>query len=373
MTTELVDADTTRDSPERIKAREAARKAWKTIREKRMRERIILTPPLELLDYGISQISDKPTLSLIRTSKGKGIVCEFDKTPANICCGKFWELRWGFGCPFDCNYCYLRGTSRGNMRPRYIRVELVLEALNQIFNDPSFNDGKPALFNSGELSDSWMNPRIMIQIVDKFEEQSRHRLFTLTKFGCKSEMLSLLLAKKRNQTVTAFSINPSTVARLYERAAHPPAERIEAAKRLSNAGYDTRLRIDPIFPIEGWKEAYSELITMILTAFTPNRIILGTPRGLWKTIVFARKAGVDMSWTKYFAEGETGWGKKLPFEKRLEIYNFMFDTLESQGFPKDKVTICKEEMNMWQACGRPVKPLTCNCYGRIEESDGVAD
>jgi spore photoproduct lyase len=249
------------------------------------------------------------------------------------------------------------------MKPRYMPVELVLEALNQIFNDSTFNEGRPAMFNSGELSDSWMNPRIMIQIVDKFEEQNRHKLFTLTKFGNKSEMLQLLLSKKRNQTVTAFSVNPPAVAKLYERAAHPPNERIEAARCLSNAGYDTRLRIDPIFPIDGWRAHYSELITMILNAFSPNRIILGTPRGLWKTIVFAKKAGVDMSWTNYFAEGETGWGKKLSFERRQEIYRFMFDTLASRGFPQEKVTLCKEEMSMWQTLERPVKPLTCNCYG----------
>jgi len=329
-----------------------------------MRDRIILTPPLDLLgDYGVAQVSDKPSVSVVRTSKGKGIVCQFDKTPANICCGKFWELRWGFGCPFDCNYCYLRGTSRGNMKPRYVRVDLVLEALDQIFSDSSFNNGKPATFNSGELSDSWMNPRLMIQIADKFEEQRKHRLFTLTKFGCKSEMLHFLLTKKRNQTVTAFSVNPPAVARLYERAAHLPSERIEAAKCLSNAGYDTRLRIDPIFPIDGWKEHYSDLISMILSTFTPNRIILGTPRGLWKTIVFAQKAGVDMSWTNYFSNTETGWGKKLPFDKRLEIYRFMYNQLESLGFPKEKVTMCKEETSMWQTMSLSFRELTCNCYG----------
>ena len=359
--TELVDVDTTKESPETVKAREAAKKAWKTIRTKRMRERVILTPPLDLL----KQVSERPSVSTVRTSYGKDIICQFDKTPANICCGKFWELRWGFGCPFDCNYCYLRGTSRGNMKPRYIRVELILEALNQIFADPTFNEGRLAIFNSGELSDSWMNPKIMIQIVDKFEEQDRHRLFTLTKFGSKSEMLRLLLQEKRKQTVTAFSVNPPAVAKLYERAAHPPAERIEAAKQLSNGGYDTRLRIDPIFPIEGWRQRYSELITTILDAFAPNRIILGTPRGLWKTIVFAQKADVDMSWTNYFAERETGWGKKLPFEKRLEIYQFMYNALQKQGFPNEKITICKEEMSMWKALGRPVKPLTCNCYGGL--------
>jgi spore photoproduct lyase-like protein len=252
------------------------------------------------------------------------------------------------------------------MRPRYVRVELVLDALNKIFSDSSFNDGRPALFNSGELSDSWMNPNMMIQVVDKFEEQNKHKLFTLTKFGSRSGMLPLLLEKTRKQTVTAFSINPTAVAKLYERAAHSPQERIEAAAQLSKAGYDVRIRIDPIFPIEGWQQHYSELISQILSRLQPRRIILGTPRGLWKTIVFAKKAGVDMSWTQYFADGETGWGKKLPFDRRLEIYQFMFDQLDSHGFPSDRITICKEEVRMWEALNRPFRTLTCNCYGRSE-------
>lgn len=355
--------DASQDSQRRAKAREAAKKAWRTIRANQVRERSFLTPSFEDGEYGLTIIHDRPTLSAIRTSKGKGIICQFDKTPANICCGRFWELRWGFGCPFDCNYCYLRGTSRGNMKPRYVRVELVVDALNQVFADQSFNDGRPALFNSGELSDSWMNPALMIQVVNKFEEQSRHKLFTLTKFGFRSPMLPLLLDKVRRQTITAFSINPPAVAALYERAAHSPDDRIQAAKLLSNAGYDVRIRIDPIFPIKEWKTHYSDLVSKILSSLTPKRIILGTPRGLWKTIVFAKKAGVDMSWTDYFAEGETGWGKKLPFEKRLEIYRFMYDQLEGYGFQKEKVTMCKEEASMWRAMGLPHQLLVCNCYG----------
>ena len=258
------------------------------------------------------------------------------------------------------------------MKPRYVRDELVIDALDQVFADPSFNDGRPALFNSGELSDSWMNPNLMIQVVNKFEEQEKHKLFTLTKFGFRSPMLRLLLERRRKQTITAFSINPPAVAALYERAAHSPEDRIEAAKSLSNAGYDVRIRIDPIFPIEGWKTHYSELISRILGAFSPKRIILGTPRGLWKTIVFAKKAGVDMSWTRFFAEGETGWGKKLPFDGRFEIYQFMFDQLESHGFPSDSITICKEEVRMWEALSRPFKTLTCNCYGRSNGAQALS-
>jgi len=146
--------DETKESEKRAKARDAAKKAWRTIHSNQISELTIWTPSFEEGEYGLSITHERPTISAVRTSKGKGIICQFDKTPANICCGKFWELRWGFGCPFDCNYCYLRGTSRGNMRPRYVRVELVLDALDQVFSDPTFNGGKPALFNSSELSDS---------------------------------------------------------------------------------------------------------------------------------------------------------------------------------------------------------------------------
>ena len=61
----------------------------------------------------------------------------------------------------------LRGTMRGRMKPQYVRTELVLQALDEAFAKIK----TPAIFNSGELSDSLMNPPLMKPIVNKFEEQ----------------------------------------------------------------------------------------------------------------------------------------------------------------------------------------------------------
>jgi len=356
---------------ERANRRRAALKAWQTIRkrkkeliEKQVRrlDEVFDTPNrIAMIKHpfnsGLIQVA-KPRLVSVRTSYGKGIISQFDKTPPNIACGRFWELRWAFGCPFNCAYCYLRGTSRGNMKPRYVKLEYVLKALDEAFEGIA----EPSIFNSGELSDSWMNPKIMIQIADKFETQHKHRLLTLTKFGSESPMVPELLEKHRKQTITAFSINTPLVAGKYETAAPPPEARIEAAKLLSEAGYDTRVRIDPIFPIDDWMEYYRDLLYSILSAFEPNRIILGTPRGLWKTMIFAKKAGVDMSWSSYFSEEETGWGMKLPFSTRKEIYQFMYDQLSSLGFDKTKISMCKEEVSMWKEMRLNYTPLTCSCY-----------
>ena len=351
-------------SPDKIlrkkKRQEAARKAWETIRKKK-RSRVLDTKPL--VEVGVSKINE-PSLESVRTDFGKQIIHRFDKTPGSIACGPFWELRWAFGCPFDCAYCYLRGTSRGRMQPRYINAEYVLKALDYVFNDSQFNQGKPTIFNSGELADSWMNPQIMIKIVRKFEEQTKHKLLTLTKFGSQNQMVSLLTEHSYKQTIAAFSINSIKVAELYEKSASPPISRIEAASRLSASRYDVRVRIDPIFPINKWKNHYEDIVYSMFAKFEPNRIILGTPRGLQKTMIFAKKANLDLSWIGFLEKKETGWGWKMPFELRLEIYRFFYEKLLSLGYSKDKISLCKENVEMWKALGLEYTPLTCNCYGK---------
>lgn len=351
------------DKQEKGKYRRAAKKAWRTIRaEKRATsakgsaklEEFVRPSVVSHLVHPEAFLS-KPTNEQ-QASFGKGLVSLFHKTPPDIACGAFWELRWAFGCPLDCNYCYLRGTMRGKMNPRIVNVNYVLSALDEAFASIS----QPSVFNSGELADSLMNPSVMAKIADKFEEQSLHKLATLSKFGPKNAQF--LVEKPRRQTICSWSINAIEVAKHWERAAAPPEKRIEAARMVSEAGYDTRIRIDPMFPIDNWKEHYQDVIYRIFEQLTPQRIIIGTPRGLFKTIKYARDLGFDMSWADFFKE-DTGWGKKLGFDQRLEMYSYVQDKLEAIGYEKKRVTFCKETVDIWSALGRNYEPETCNCYG----------
>lgn len=343
------------------KRKTAAKKAWKTIRNKKMEKSARFSK--KLLEPGLVKASE-PEIITIRTKSGSRIVHRFDKTPSSIACGPFWELRWAFGCPFDCAYCYLRGTMRGKMKPRFLNIQHVLQALQCAFSDSRFNNGNPTIFNTGELADSWMHPPNMIRIIEKFEDQQKHKVLTLTKFGADNPMLEKLKERFYNQTIAGFSINADKAALLYEKSAPSPKSRIEAASQLSRFGYDVRVRIDPIIPINEWKEQYQDLVYSILAKFEPNRIILGTPRGLRKTIIFGKKAGVDLSWTKYLEKKETGWGWKLPFEIRHEVYRFLYDKLLALGFQSQKISMCKETLEMWEAMGLDYEPFTCNCYGK---------
>ena len=345
----------------RKKHREAALKAWKTIKTKK-REKAAknLKKLSQFIDpYKIQKIKHPEQTNFKEVEpewKGNRIVVPFHKTPSKIACGKFWELRWAYGCPLDCSYCYLRGTTRGRMKLRYVKTTYVLEALDEAF----YKLCEPTIFNAGELSDALMNPSMMTEILEKFEDQRKHKIYLLTKFGVKN--VQFLLNGLNEQVICAWSVNAPLVAKLWEKAAPSPDERIEAARQVSKKGYDTRVRIDPIFPIAGWKTHYNNLLRKILSNFKPNRIILGTPRGLWKTIKYAKKAGVDMSWTQFFRE-DSGWGKKLDFRQREEMYRFFYDRLDSMGYPLSQVSICKETADMWKALGLHFTAGICNCYG----------
>jgi len=296
------------------------------------------------------KITVKPIQGFKRVYGG-GIIRYFDKTPRDIVCPHFWELNWAYGCRFECEYCYLQGTFRGNKEPRPRPLNQVFTALDEFFKD---HRGKPQILNSGELTDSLVYPDRIKLISDKFEQQSEHKLLILTK----SSNVKPLLDRPRKQTVFSFSLNANEVWRRWEHKTPPPIQRIEAAKAAAEIGDEVRVRIDPIFPIENWQAEYEDLVYSIFSEFTPERITLGTPRGLAKTLMYSR----DLSWAKYFDKGEeTGWGKKISDVLRREIYLFFYDKLCSLGFDKSKIALCKETASMWKELGLDPAKVRCNC------------
>ena len=107
-------------------------------------------------------------------------------------------------------------------------------------------------------------------------------------------------------------------------------------------------------PIEDWKQHYEKLVDEIFKGLEPDRVTLGTLRGLSTTIRNAK----DTSWIEYLDE-KSNWGLKPRFDIRLEMFQFVIDLLEERGF-KD-YGLCKETVSMWNALGLDYKKINCNC------------
>lgn len=289
------------------------------------------------------------------------VITRFDKTPfpragSDVVCPHFLELKWGTGCPYSCAWCYLQGTFRFfdyKTRPRpkpYDRLEKHLLA---------FFDGdgvRPELLNSGELCDSFMmegsKQPFTTFVMNLFDMQARHRILFVTK---STRIENLMSVPNVGQAVVSYSLNSNRVSGRWEVGAPTVKDRIEAAGRLKDAGFEVRIRLDPVVPIEGWEEDYSDLVSRLFSRFTPDRITLGSLRGLPSTIANAR----DRSWISFLDE-KSNWGRKVAFETRFVMYQTLIDELKFNCGYK-KVGLCKETIAMWKALRLNRRRVRCNC------------
>jgi hypothetical protein len=141
---------------------------------------------------------------LVERVNDGSIITRFDKMPqpkysSDVVCPHFLELKWGYGCPFDCSWCYLKGTFR--FRPNgkepvikdYEKIEIHTRAFLEEVKTPE-------ILNTGEIADSLMNENsdnpFSKFIISLFETQKLHKVLFLTK---SSDVRSLLEIEPHRQ------------------------------------------------------------------------------------------------------------------------------------------------------------------------------
>jgi len=288
------------------------------------------------------------------------IVKRFEMTPyprkeTDIVCPHFLELKWGYGCPYDCSWCFLKGTLRMLPQKTAPKTKPRSKVWNHVLSALRYKSHSE-MFNTGELCDSLMNERDDVPfshwIIDIFESQRAHKVLFLTKSSHVDRMLEI---EKHKQVAVSFSLNAKEVSREWERAP-TVKDRIRAASKLSEEGWEVRIRIDPMVPIPDWRKEYARLVELMFTNLAPSRVTLGTLRGLQSTLNNVK----DKSWVKYLDGGSSGWGKKTKDETREEMYRWMFALLEPHMSLKN-VGLCKETLGMFELFNINFSRQVCNC------------
>ena len=305
----------------------------------------------------VYKMLDGSKKNLVQKVGDGSIICRFEKSPlpeekTDIICPHFLELKWANGCSYDCAWCFLQGTFRfTGKHPRQKDRIKVKEHVSTFLNNGSL----PEVLNSGELCDSLLSENsddpFSKFIIPLFESQKKHKVLFLTK---STNVENLLRIDQHENVIMSFSLNAPAVSNKWEKA--PEVEdRIEAARKVSDAGYETRIRIDPMVPVFEWEEHYTGLIDMIFEQFLPERITLGSLRGLQSTINYSK----DKTWVKYLSE-KSNWGKKIDSEIRFEMYSTLIDYLKN-NYGYTNVALCKETVEIWEKMELDYMKIKCNC------------
>jgi len=322
---------------------------------------VVSLPSIKIHRKSYKMLDGRPKLLVKRVHDGS-IIKRFDKTPypekpTDVVCPHFLELKWAYGCPFDCAWCYLKGTFRfrpEGTKPAFKPLDKIKLHVETFLREVK----TPELLNTGEIADSLMGEHrdcpFSKFIISLFEKQDRHKVLFVTK---SSNIKKLLQVPSFRQVIVSFSLNADLVARKWELGAPPVKKRLKAAKELYERGFTIRLRIDPLVPVEFWKRSYFELIDDIFRSLNPERITLGSLRGLQSTINGTKNK--DQSWVPFLKEN-SNWGKKIDFKTRYEMYKQLITYFKNK-YGYSKLALCKETKAMWEKLKLDWRSIKCNC------------
>lgn len=297
------------------------------------------------------------------------IIILFDKTPTprrntDVVCPHFYELKWATGCPYNCDWCYLKGTLRfrawkwkdRRVTPKYkprVKIEKAVKTFIECAKHP-------ATLNTGELADSLMGenqkPPFSEFLMPLFEG-TPHRVLWLSKG---TNVRNFLENDWQKNTILSWSVNATEVAKRFEKGAPPPLKRLEAARQVYESGYEVRFRLDPMVPIPRWQDAYEEIIDAMFDGIKPTVVTLGSLRGLPATIAVA----VRKEWAEYLTE-KSNWGRKPATEIRFAMYSFAIQRMKKHGHKVGNIGVCKDTRQIHgmleKKFGMVYRAMRCNC------------
>jgi len=276
-------------------------------------------------------------------------------------CAKFYKLTAYNNCNFWCEYCYLYLTFRTQpVSTHFINYEKMYDEIVKF--DRSRVPRSLRVLNLGELGDP-----LAVDYITGFAKEvipfmpkhaSRTELLFLTKSDCVDQILGL---DHGGQSIVSFSVNTDKVFEQLEHRTPSPESRLAAAQKAQEAGYEVRLRIDPVILYSTWEKDYVSLVDKIFEFVEPTRITIGEYRpsnGLAKHISSRFPDSPLLRVNKSLVK--EGAKLRYPKTQRIRMFKTIIEAIRKRGNSVD-IALCKEQPQIWKAVGLDAKGLLCNC------------
>ena len=178
-------------------------------------------------------------------------------------------------CPYNCGYCYLQGKYPSSNLLVFVNLEDTFETIDRLLK-------RHPLYISISYDTDLLALESIIHFVEAWLDFTCTRHDLLIEIRTKSVNISSLMKRKPvPNAVFAWTVSPAKIAMDYEKGAPTPAERLKAAKKLMDKGWNVRICFDPVLFVPDWKKVYLDCIQetfKILNASELKDISLGVFR-----------------------------------------------------------------------------------------------
>ncbi len=189
-----------------------------------------------------------------------------------------WRFDLATGCPAHCQYCYLAGSLAGPPVTRlFANLPEILAGLEPFVGRGQVTSRSEARAREGTTFEAscYTDPLALDHLGDALSQAVAHfgawredvQLRFTTKFA---DVERLARIAHRGRTRARFSVNAEVVTRRFEGGTAPLRARLRAMGRLARAGYPVGLTVAPIMPVEGWREAYDDLLGRAAAELPPG-------------------------------------------------------------------------------------------------------
>ncbi len=272
----------------------------------------------------------------------------FKKCPCTkgVNCCNYSILNIGFGCLYECEYCFLQGYQNVagiifpcNL-PDFLTREKIKPVDNKIFFLPRVG--------SGEFTDSLIFDDVthFSDDIVKFFKENRDISF---EFKTKSTNIeNLLKLGGAENIVVSWSVNAKKIIEENEHCTPHLEERLKAAQECIKAGYSVGFHFDPVILYDGWQNGYKETIEMIfdfIDAKYIKWISIGSLRmaASLKKVIEVRFPDNKIMDEEFLLSHDG----KLRYEEteRTKIYKYLVDLIKQKS-PSVTVYLCMEKQSV---------------------------
>jgi spore photoproduct lyase len=196
------------------------------------------------------------------------------------CCG-YLVLVLASNCPMDCSYCFLQEHLANN--PGFQVYANYAGAFDELDRLTHARSGRSFRIGTGELADSLAFDSLTAisrELVGYFSEHQNLMLELKTKTD---EIDNLLAVEPRGRTLVSWSLSPMRVFAQSEHHTAPPESRINAARRVLEAGYKVGFHLDPVIAYPGAEQDYLDLLDCVFDTLPGDAIAFFSIGGLRMT------------------------------------------------------------------------------------------
>jgi spore photoproduct lyase len=179
-----------------------------------------------------------------------------------------YAIPFATGCMGHCHYCYLQTTMGSKPYIRtYVNLDDIFDAANQYMKERAPEITRFEASCTSDIVGIDHSTHSLKRAIEFFGESEYGRLRFVTKFAHVDHLLD---AKHNGRTRFRFSMNNDYIIKNFEPGTSRQAERMEAAKRVGEAGYPLGFIIAPIYLHEGWKEEYKVMFERLESVLTDS-------------------------------------------------------------------------------------------------------